>query len=76
MESQVTKGLVKTWHEFQVYGVRYRAVACVNTRLTDPCAQIPDMWDSYFTCLLQMRQSFASSVNGILGSQETFKHVA
>ena len=46
MESQVPRGLLKTWHEFQVYGIRYPAVACVNTRLTDSCAQIPEIWDS------------------------------
>ena len=45
-----------SWHEFQVYGMRYGAVACVNRNLTDSCAQIPHIWDSNFTCPLQMRQ--------------------
>ena len=41
MKSQVARRLLNMWHEFQIYGMRYRVVACVNRRLTDSCAQIP-----------------------------------
>ena len=56
MESQVPRGPLKTWHEFQVYAMRYRAFEGVNKRLTDSCAENPHIWDSYFTGQLQMSQ--------------------